>query len=319
MTEYDFSPAAYERAAATQNRIARWVDETKRHDPANPFVPIPGEHGSVYAPTSPPPTIPDRTPPPQPSAQLPQQYYSYQPQQPTPGYYTPPQAVVSPTYVTAHKRHKSKRHHSKHGSRSLNPSPNNPPSIALPAAVIPIGNGMYATAAQTQLAQPMQPAASMMSPPQQQPPQAYNYGSSPYSGLQQMQAQSMAHAQARPYQYSVGYTSPLNSPPIQPVMYSPKGSKPRSIKSPKSSIYASSVVSPPATTVSYVQPAPSNMGVGGGFVFVGNGAPPQNYIYGPPQPRSSSSNASDKESQSFFGAFGLGSSKKSKKSPTHVR
>lgn len=31
MTEYDFSPEAYERYLATQNRIARWVDETERH------------------------------------------------------------------------------------------------------------------------------------------------------------------------------------------------------------------------------------------------------------------------------------------------
>lgn len=31
MTEYDYSPEAYERALATQNRIAKWVDTTERH------------------------------------------------------------------------------------------------------------------------------------------------------------------------------------------------------------------------------------------------------------------------------------------------
>ena len=31
MTEYDFSPQAYERYLATQNRIANWVDKTEQH------------------------------------------------------------------------------------------------------------------------------------------------------------------------------------------------------------------------------------------------------------------------------------------------
>jgi hypothetical protein len=31
MTEYDYSPEAYDRYLATQNRIARWVDETEQH------------------------------------------------------------------------------------------------------------------------------------------------------------------------------------------------------------------------------------------------------------------------------------------------
>jgi hypothetical protein len=31
MTEYDYSPEAYERYLATQNRIAKWVDETEHH------------------------------------------------------------------------------------------------------------------------------------------------------------------------------------------------------------------------------------------------------------------------------------------------
>lgn len=31
MTEYDYSPQAYERYLATQNRIANWVDKTEQH------------------------------------------------------------------------------------------------------------------------------------------------------------------------------------------------------------------------------------------------------------------------------------------------
>ena len=43
MTEYDYSPEAYERALRTQRRISAWVDQTERHAPANPFVPLPNE------------------------------------------------------------------------------------------------------------------------------------------------------------------------------------------------------------------------------------------------------------------------------------
>lgn len=39
MTEYDYSPEAYERFMATQNRIAKWVDTTQQHQPRNPFTP----------------------------------------------------------------------------------------------------------------------------------------------------------------------------------------------------------------------------------------------------------------------------------------
>ncbi|KAF8626278.1 hypothetical protein AX15_004951 [Amanita polypyramis BW_CC] len=39
MTEYDFSPEAYEKYVQTQHRIARWVDKTRRYTPSDPFVP----------------------------------------------------------------------------------------------------------------------------------------------------------------------------------------------------------------------------------------------------------------------------------------
>lgn len=39
MTEYDYSPEAYERYMAKQHAITRWVDETSHHAPANPFLP----------------------------------------------------------------------------------------------------------------------------------------------------------------------------------------------------------------------------------------------------------------------------------------
>lgn len=42
MTEYDYSPEAYDRYKAKLRSIDRWVHETERHEPANPFMPTPG-------------------------------------------------------------------------------------------------------------------------------------------------------------------------------------------------------------------------------------------------------------------------------------
>ncbi|KAF9532361.1 hypothetical protein CPB83DRAFT_847720 [Crepidotus variabilis] len=38
MTEYDYSPDAYERYMATQNRIARWTESTQSYPPSDPFM-----------------------------------------------------------------------------------------------------------------------------------------------------------------------------------------------------------------------------------------------------------------------------------------
>jgi hypothetical protein len=49
MTEYDYSPEAYEQHLAKQARIARWVDKSNEYTPANPFCPLPDlppQHGS---------------------------------------------------------------------------------------------------------------------------------------------------------------------------------------------------------------------------------------------------------------------------------
>ena len=39
MTEYDFSPEAVDAYVKKQQKIGRWVNDTKRHPPANPFTP----------------------------------------------------------------------------------------------------------------------------------------------------------------------------------------------------------------------------------------------------------------------------------------
>ena len=43
MTEYDYSPDAYERHLATQEKIARWVDQTLEQSPCDPFALLPSE------------------------------------------------------------------------------------------------------------------------------------------------------------------------------------------------------------------------------------------------------------------------------------
>ncbi|KAF8150219.1 hypothetical protein B0H34DRAFT_733100 [Crassisporium funariophilum] len=77
MTEYDYSPDAIERHLAKQQQISRWVDQTHQHPPANPFVPLPGEHAL---------------------SQVPQ-----------PAFYTNPQGVISPTYSNSRRHHHSQR------------------------------------------------------------------------------------------------------------------------------------------------------------------------------------------------------------------
>ena len=76
MTEYDYSPDAYERHLATQEKIARWVDQTLEHSPCNPFTLLPPEE---Y----------ERT------------------QTPQPAFRATPQGEISPTYSTfpRHGRH----------------------------------------------------------------------------------------------------------------------------------------------------------------------------------------------------------------------
>ena len=48
MTEYDYSPGAIERHLAKQAAISNWVEKTKQHEPANPFIKLPNEHARQY-------------------------------------------------------------------------------------------------------------------------------------------------------------------------------------------------------------------------------------------------------------------------------
>ena len=109
MTEYDYSPDAMERHLAKQASIATWVERTKQHEPANPFVKLPDERV--------------------------RQSSRHQQQQPQvhaqPTSHATPQRVISPTYSSAHTstsstKNKSGSHrtssHQPSSSRGLHPS-----------------------------------------------------------------------------------------------------------------------------------------------------------------------------------------------------
>lgn len=99
MTEYDYSPDAIERHLAKQAAIANWVDRTKQHEPANPFVKLPDERARQY----------------------PQHQQVYD----QPAFYPTPQGVISLPNSSAHtstssKKNKSSPHRT--SSRGLHPS-----------------------------------------------------------------------------------------------------------------------------------------------------------------------------------------------------
>ena len=109
MTEYDYSPDAMERHLAKQASIATWVERTKQHEPANPFIKLPDERV--------------------------RQSSHHQQQQPQvhaqPTSHATPQRVVSPTYSSTHTstsstKNKSSSHrtssHQPSSSRGLHPS-----------------------------------------------------------------------------------------------------------------------------------------------------------------------------------------------------
>lgn len=60
MTEYDFSPAAIHQFQEKQRSIHRWVSETKKHSPSNPFVPELPQRAQTFNVVRPPPPPPER-------------------------------------------------------------------------------------------------------------------------------------------------------------------------------------------------------------------------------------------------------------------
>ncbi len=274
MTEYDFSPQAYERHLATQTRISSWVNETNGHSPANPFLPLPGEHGSVVSPNPHPPSSSTTSS----------------------SYHTTRYGPASPSHMS-HSSGSSKPKHShqtRHGSSSFQPSP----QFGIPVSV---GGGLYTAATQAQLSQPMRIGPSSVTKSYSTPPSVmvlpyhssptpqnptYFYATSPYapsvtgstpmqhsvtSPSHQIRTQPFAQVYSPAYSYQYQYSPP----PLTP------SDTPGNIHSASPATHTGSVQSlllsptPSSGGVSYVQPYPHQpivipLGEGGknGYIVV---------------------------------------------------
>ena len=296
MTEYDFSPEAYERHLATQARIARWVDDTSSQSPENPFSALPGDYESVASSAHSP------HPHPQDHAALPARYANTN------------ALPLSPSYsyhsFDSAKRHKSKHsRHNTHRSRSLQPSPQ------FGQVMLPIAEGMYTTATQAQLARQRSPPGmpvrspvrssstpimgmSYHLPQTSQPSQSQQYviqpshyphartrtmDTQPSIDPHQMKLRSIPQAQLPAYFHNHHHASPSNSSGSQPRSASSNRPFFRDPASPAwtySSLNASSVQSllvsptPSVPGVTFVQPNPHQpivvpiQGGNGGYVVV---------------------------------------------------
>jgi len=184
MTEYDYSPDAYERYLAKQASIARWVDNTHEFSPVDPSHPLPDLSD-------------DRGPLPSPAPYLVQPNPAFPPA-PTYGYYTSGSA----------RRHKSK-HNRRHSNFTMD-------SQSSASFGLPFGGGLYMGATQAQLAQPMS-TASMTTTSVYPQYQWFPYGSPPISSsvTSAMQVPLGSQPQFPGYPYTHPYPSPSiasNSP-----------------------------------------------------------------------------------------------------------
>lgn len=151
MTEYDYSPEAFEKYLATQSRIARWVDKTNQHQPRNPFtaatptvpdVPLPGDDYRSRA-HGPPPSTQTRHRSASHSASTTRPSHSRHHTSPGPrdDYHSSSTSRHSSHHDRDRDRHHHHRSSSRHdrdrGYRSSPTSPVTSPTRSHPAYVIP--------------------------------------------------------------------------------------------------------------------------------------------------------------------------------------
>ncbi|KAH9486991.1 hypothetical protein JR316_0001057 [Psilocybe cubensis] len=129
MTEYDYSPEAYERHLATQNRIANWVQHTEQHRPQfeNARSPSPPQRTRHHQPPR-----PLYIHPPSPASDS-SEGYAHRPgpmplsSPPIMMYPPPPPMLIHPSYTAAphhkpsHHRHRSPHAHSRSHSQQSPP------------------------------------------------------------------------------------------------------------------------------------------------------------------------------------------------------
>jgi len=170
MTEYDYSPEAYERHLAKQASIARWVDNTHEFTPGDPFNPLPSvpdEHGPL---TSPAPHSGQSNPAPT---------YSY--------------------YSSESARRNKSRHRRRHSNFTVNSQST--------AHGLPLGGGLYTGATQAQLAQPMS-AASMTAASISPQNQWFPYASPAFPSTSAIHLPLGSPTQFQAYPYAQQYASP---------------------------------------------------------------------------------------------------------------
>lgn len=287
MTEYDFSPEAYERHLATQQRIGRWVDETEKYPKENPFIPQPPD---PYPPSDyvafAPPALP---PPPGPQ---PTYDYGYGYSQPQTAPYSAPPTRPSST----HRRHHS--HSRSKGFRVYASADSSPHSNSMPLPLLhrnyrPDLVQSFPQPATASAVYPMPNGYGVASPPQPQPnsypPQSAVSYPTQYSAYQTTQTNPYPQsAISYPTQYSAHQTAQTN--PYPQSTYSSGPQTP-------SSAYTTL---PGGGT--YVQPSkqavivPINGGTGG-YVIV----PPAGTYFRTAEMYNTRREESEDRGQSFFG------------------
>ncbi|KAF8955984.1 hypothetical protein BDZ97DRAFT_1853926 [Flammula alnicola] len=308
MTEYNYSPEAFEHYNLKAKRIGDWVGNTHQYPPADPFRPLPGEpvispSDSISRSGSPPlnPYYPQQ----QPMVMLgqPQHYLSPPPYYgpPQQAYYATPQGMISPTYSAGHgssssRRHRSNRHghHHSSGSRSHHASPSSG-SIPLPSG---LGTAYVPTTSLTPQST-MSMARSYSTPPHAT---ASYFEYSPYGpattnpyvvyGAQQQQLMQPAQmvypasASASPYVYTTpnGSLSPYSaqsasySRPSSSHSHSHSHSHRSSRSQSRSRSYSQALVPASSSSTPWMQPNPNQplvvpFGNGGHVIVPARGQP----------------------------------------------
>ena len=205
MTEYDYSLEAYERHLATQEKIARWVDQTLEQSPCDPFAPsVPSERSTTQI-----------------------------TQTPLPAFHATPHGDISPTYYSNSRMHEHSQWHSP-SQRSSTPST----PLIMPQARPLLGRSFTNPAPSAGQPLPYPPYPSPTAPPSRvpspyssrhssrhQPPSPMPHRSSSQNSFRSVHSHSHSHSHANPViqQQHVGNTYPYFAPSLpQPLILQPQ-------------------------------------------------------------------------------------------------
>lgn len=209
MTEYDYSPEAYDRYLATQHRISNWRDDVNRYKFQPPPLPLLPTAKPVPAPIKP---LPKRSQSQgyvtvYPAAQPP-------PTRPTPSrsYTTAPNAVYPPTSRHTHAHTASQPHlvhqaqqDTHQHTRTRTHSRSQSTSVSVPVHVpiqAPVPRQAYASSSRIPVPPKLAPVPPSSRVPQPRRSRTYSYAAAPQTA-------------AQPSMVNVIYYDPRN-PPVMP-------------------------------------------------------------------------------------------------------